>query len=120
MNYIQLPTTSDPRQILHIPVSPDGHAFQAQVELRWLPAPARWFLSISDAMTGETFVNQIPLICSHAVLNDLLFPFRWLFQGSGLGSLFCLKAVDSPQTQDPSETNLHEFRILWGDRWKEA
>ena len=117
MNYIQLPVSEEPYQVIFLPASPDGHAFQAKLELRWLSAPGHWFLSISDAMTGEIFVNQIPVICSYETLNDLLFPFRWLFQGSGIGSLFCLKAVDLPSSENPEKENLSEFRILWGDRW---
>ena len=119
MDYLILPTKSEPYQVFYLAASPDGHAFQARVELRWLPAPGLWFLSIADAISGEVYVNQIPVICSYEVLNDLLYPFRWLFRGSGIGSLFCLKAVDAPSTPDPSRDNLSDFILLWGDRWKE-
>ena len=117
MDYLILPAGKDPWQVFYLPASPDGRAFQAKVELRYFSAPGRWFLSISDAVTGEEYVRQIPLVCSYRTLNDLLFPFRWLFQGSGIGSLFCLKAVDAPSTPDPAERNLDEFLILWGDRY---
>ena len=119
MDYIQLPATDDARQVMYVPVSPDGHAFQAKVELRYLSAAGQWFLSISDAVTGKELVNQIPLICSHERLNDLLYPFRWQFLGRGIGSLFCLKAVENPSSADPSRDNLNEFRIIWGDQWAE-
>ena len=118
MDYIILPVTNEPAQTLYLPVSPGGHAFQARVDLRYRAAPGRWFLSISDALTGETFVNQIPLVCSLERLNDLLFPFLWRFQGDGLGSLFCVKAVDHPKTVDPGPDNLNEFYLLWGDKWQ--
>ncbi len=117
MDYIILPATADPYQVMYLPVSPDGHAFQAKVELRYLSAPGLWFLSISDAMRGELYVNQIPVICSCGDLNDLLYPFRWLFQGSGIGSLFCVKAVESPSSTDPGLENLQEFYLLWGNQW---
>ena len=117
MYYMQLPTTDDARQTIYLPVSPDGTSFMARIELRYLPAPGKWFLSISDAYTGKLYANQIPVICSYETLNDLLIPFRWLFQGSGLGSFFCVKAVDSPATPDPSRENLTDFILLWGDRW---
>ena len=117
MDYMMLPLTSDPSQILYLPASPDGRAFQARLDLRWLPAPGHWFLSVSDAVSGDLYVNQIPLICSCESLNDLLYPFRWLFQGAGIGSLFCLKAVDTPSTPDPGRDNLSEFQLLWGDRY---
>ena len=117
MDYLQLPPVSEPYQVFYLPVSPDGRAFQARVELRYLSAPDLWFLTIADAITGETYVNQIPVLCSYEVLNDLLYPFRWLFQGSGIGSLFCLKAVEQPSSPNPTKNNFHEFTLLWGDRY---
>ena len=117
MDYIILPTTADPYQVMYLPASPDDHAFQAKIELRWLGAPGFWFLSISDAVTGAVYVNQIPVICSYEYLNDLLYPFRWLFQGSGIGSLFCVKSVDTPSSIDPGESSLNEFYLLWGNIW---
>ena len=117
MDYYILPVTGDPYQVFYLPASPDGHAFEARVELRYFPLPDKWILSISDVITGQVYVNQIPVICSYGQVNDLLFPFRHLFQGNGIGSLFCLKAVEKPSTQDPSEKNLEEFNIFWGNIW---
>ena len=117
MDYYILPTADAPYQVFYLPASPDGHAFESRVELRWFAKPAKWILSISDTITGQVYVNQIPVICSYEQINDLLYPFRHLFRGNGIGSLFCLKAVETPSTQDPSEHNLNEFRILWGDIW---
>ena len=118
MDYIILQPTNDPFQSFYLPASPDGHAFQARVDLRYLTGPGLWVLSISDAVTAQVYVNQIPLVCSYEKLNDLLFPFRWRYQGDGLGSLFCLKAVDRPRTIDPGPDNLDEFYLLWGDLWQ--
>ena len=120
MDYIILPVTAAPYQVLYLPVSPEGNAFLAKVELRWLGAPGRWFLSVSDAVTGELYVNQIPLICSCSILNDLFGPFRWRFQGSGLGSFFCLKQGETPAQADPGRENLTEYTLLWGDRFISA
>ena len=70
---------------------------------------------IADAITGQVYVPNIPVICSWEEINDLLFPFRFLFQGSGIGSLFCLKATESPSSQNPGRMNLSEFQLIWGD-----
>ncbi len=115
MDFIRLPVTDDPWQVMYLSVSPDGNAFSAKVELRWLSAPERWFLSISDAATGQEYVRQVPLVCSLEYLNDLLLPFQYLFLGSGLGSFFCLKAVEHPASVDPGRDNLAEFGLYWGD-----
>ena len=96
-------------------LSIDGEAFHAQIEIRYLPAPDQWFVSIWDHAAGEMPVNQIPLICSYGYLNDLLFPFRYLRGGKGMGSLFCLRNTDAPRTADPAKGNLTEFQVLWGD-----
>ena len=95
----------------------DGEAFQARIEIRFLPAPACWVISVWDNAAGELLVNQIPLVCSYGEINDLFRPFRFLRNGLGLGSLFMIRNTDEPRTQDPAEGNLTEFRILMGDTW---
>ena len=115
MLYHLLPTTNSPRHVFLLDLAPDGLALHARLELRYLPAPSQWFLSIWDQTTDALLVNQLPLICSYGQVNDLLAPFRYLRQGRGLGSLYVLKNTDEPSTPDPSEHNLSEFLILWGD-----
>ena len=115
MTYWYLPVSDEPRHVFLLDLAPDGIALQARVEMRYLPAPDLWVISIWDHSTGELLVNQIPLICSYGELNDLLEPFRYLREGRGLGSLFVLKNTDEPATPDPAEWNLSEFMVLWGD-----
>ena len=115
MTYHLLPTTDAPRHVFLLDIAPDGVAIRAKVELRYLPAPDQWVLSIWNHQTEELLINQIPLICSYGEINDLLLPFRYLRNGDGLGSLFVLKNTDQPNTPDPSEHNLNQFLILWGD-----
>ena len=112
-----LPLTSDPWQIITLDVMLDGEELHAQVELRYLPAPDQWFLSIRDHASGELLVNMIPLICSYGAPNDLLQPFRHLRSGHGLGTLLCLRATDDPSTPDPTEKNLKEFQLVWSDTY---
>ena len=110
-----LPLAPDPWQVMTLDLSIDGEAFHAQVELRYLPAPGRWFVSIRDHSSSELLVNMIPLVCSCGEANDLLLPFRHLRGGKGLGSLLCLRGTEEPATPDPAEGNLTEFQLLWGD-----
>ena len=138
MEYVIFQTTEEPYQVFYLPASPDGHAFSAKVELRFLPGASVWVVSISDAVTGQVYVPFVPIRCSYGEINDLLFPFRFLFQGSGIGSMFCLKpgvkrkgtvlfpSADAetnravpPFHADPERENLREFLILWGDRYIE-
>ena len=114
-----LPLTSAPWQVMTLDLTIDGEPFHAQAELRYLPAPDQWYVSIRDHSTGELLVNMIPLVCSYGEVNDLLQPFRHLRGGKGLGSLFCLRGTDEPSTQDPAGGNLAEFQVVWGDTFGE-
>lgn len=115
MTYHILPVSSEPRHVFLLDLFPDGLPLHARVELRYLPAPDCWVLSIWDDAAGELLINQIPLKCSYGQINDLLAPFRYLRQGRGLGSLFVLKNTDAPEPPDPASENLSQFLVLWGD-----
>ena len=117
MEYVIFQTTEDPYQVFYLPASPDGHAFSVKVEMRYLPGTGCWVVSIADAVTGQVYVPYVPVRCSYEQINDLLFPFRFLFQGSGIGSLFCLRNTERPGSVDPEREKLGEFQILWGDRY---
>ena len=112
-----LPLTLDPWQVTTLDVVIDGEEFHAQVELRYMPAPDQWVVSIWDHSSSELLVNMIPLICSYNDPNDLLRPFRCLREGKGLGSLFCFRGVDNPATQDPAGNNLTDFQVIWSDTY---
>ena len=118
--YYILPLTEDPRQVLTLDLTIDGDPFHARVEIRYLPAPDQWVISVWDNSSGELMINQIPLVCSYGQVNDLFLPFRHLREGQGLGSLFVIKNTDEPRTQDPAKGNLTEFRILMGDMYAET
>ncbi len=115
MTYTILPLSAAHRQVFTLDIAPDGVPLHARAEIRYLPAPDLWVLSLWDNASGELLVSQIPLICSYEVINDLLAPFRHLRSGKGLGSLFVLKAAENPVSPDPSASGLSDFQILWGD-----
>ena len=119
LNVYLLPLSSSPRQVMTLNVILDGEPLQAQVEIRYLPAPDQWFFSLRDHATGELLVNMIPLICSRGEVNDLLLPFRHLRGGKGVGTLICLKAGEETAKQDPSAGNLKEFNLIWTDCLRE-
>lgn len=115
LTYWFLPLTEDVYQVFSLSLAPDGNPLEARIEVRYLPGIDGWVLSIWDDANGEMLVNQIPLICSLGVVNDLLRPFRHLRDGKGLGSLFCLRAEDAISTPDPAAGNLRQFQVLFGD-----
>ena len=97
----------------------DGEPLQAQIEIRYLPAPDQWFFSLRDHATGELLMNMIPLIRSRGEVNDLLLPFRHLREGKGIGSLICLRAGEETAKPDPARDNLKEFDLIWTDCLRE-
>ena len=118
MTYAILPRSSDPRQVFTIDLTIDGESIHARVEIRYLPAPDQWFISIWDNSSGELWVNMIPLICSYGKVNDLFVPFRHIREGKGIGSLIVLRDVDAPDTPDPAKGTMGEFVVLWGDTYE--
>ena len=112
--YTILPLSSAARQVFTLDLAPDGIPLHARIEIRYLPAPDQWMISIWDNANGELLVNQIPLVCSYGQINDLLLPFRHLRDGYGLGSLFVLRDTDEPETPDPTGGTLQQFCVLFG------
>ena len=49
----------------------------------------------------------------------LLYPFRTLRGGRGLGSMFLLRNVDAMTEQDPVADTLDHFNLLFGDLYIE-
>ena len=120
MTYTFLPLTEDPWQVFTLDLAVNGEPLHVRVDLRYLPEPDRWFLSLRDLSDGALLVNMIPVLCSRFFVNDLLRPFRHLRQGRGLGSLLCLRATDDPGSEDPARETLKNFHLLWGDDWPEG
>ena len=54
-----LPLTLDPWQVMTLDLIIDGEAFHAQAELRYLPAPDQWFLTLRNHADGELLVNMV-------------------------------------------------------------
>lgn len=53
-----LPLTADPWQVMTLDLVIDGEAIHAQVEVRYLPAPDQWVISIWDHAKNELLVKQ--------------------------------------------------------------
>ena len=117
-NYVILPLTEDRRQMFTLDMVINSVALEARVEVRYLPAPNRWYISVWDHSSGDILVNMIPLVCSYEKMNDLFLPFAYKRGGKGLGTLFVLRSVDQPDTPDPSEKNIKQFNVLWGDTYE--
>ena len=93
----------------------DVETFHAQVEIRYLPVPNQWVVSIRDHSGGGLPVNMIPLICSYREVNDLLAPFRFLREERVL-ALFTASVIQTiRQRRILHMGSLTEFCLVWGD-----
>ena len=115
LTYAELPLTNDPYQVFTVDLAPDGLPLHACIEIRYLSGPDRWVISVWDNAESVLLVNQVPLVCSYGFPLDLLFPFRGLRNGKGIGSMFLVRATDNPTSPDPAAGNLTEFSLLYGD-----
>jgi hypothetical protein len=113
LSYSVLPLTNDPYQVFTTGVAPDGTPLHARIEIRHLTAPDRWVVSIFDHAAATLLVNQIPLVASAGFPLDLLYPFRHLRGGKGIGSMFLLRGGDNA-AGDPGKGNLAEYTLLYG------
>ena len=110
MNLIVLEIDPDARyQIMTLNITVGTVSRRIRLELRYLNQAQRWYISISDAATGEYFCRYVPVTASYAVINDLLLPY----QCKGIGGLICYPVVDDPSTVDPRFENISEFHIAW-------
>ena len=103
------PESLNQRFTLTVPL--DTGPLQADVRLRYLAAPGKWFLTLVDGVTDETLVNMTPLVACRACLNDLFRPWRH----RGIGSLFCRPVPDRDPGGDPGENNLGDFQLIWSE-----
>lgn len=96
-------------QTLHVPLASGTRVFR--VSLRWHESAALWFLSISDAATGDDLALHIPLRASADAINDLLEPFRHL----SIGSLSVFPLTSSAKGKDPEKNDLTDYEIIWAE-----
>ena len=113
LSYSVLPLTNDPYQVFTTDVAPDGTPLHARIEIRHLRAVNRWVVSIFDHAAATLLANQVPLAVSAGFPLDLLYPFRHLRGGKGIGSMFLLRGGDTG-ARDPGQDNLTEYTLLYG------
>lgn len=80
-------------------------------ELRYLFRTDKWYFSLFDAQTSAVICSYVPLVASYEYMNNLLEPFGH----KNIGWLVCFPVVDEPSSEDPTQYNLSEFAIVWGD-----
>lgn len=74
-------------------------------------ATKKWYVSLYDMQEEVFYCTNVPLVASYTYVNDLFGPFSY----KEIGMLVCVPSVDNPSTTDPSEGNLKDFNLIWGE-----
>ena len=98
-------------QSMETTISVRGVTRRVRFELRYLTAMDRWFLSMFDAQTGESYFRYVPVIGCSTDWNDLLAPFYH----KNVGFTICTPVIKEPSGSSPQKDTLNEFGVVWGD-----
>lgn len=63
-------------QTLFLAIDPDGIPLTLSVNIRYHNAPGRYYLTVTDILSGEVLLNNIPAVPSGTAINDLLSTAR--------------------------------------------
>ena len=90
-----------------------GVTRRLRLEVRHLTYTDKWYLSVINAQTGESYCRYIPLVASDldVELNDLTAVYRH----KDIGWFCCAPITGNTTSEDPQENNLNEFALFWGD-----
>ena len=115
MEYIQInPIKDSTYQSITLTLSVKGATKRVNLELKYEDKTDRWYMSLFDIQTGETYFLHIPLLSSpDDSFNDLFLPFRY----KNIGFLVCFPKSSNVETENPSKDNLNDFYIIWGDEF---
>ena len=80
-------------------------------ELRYLPATEKWYLSMFDVQSGESYFRYVPVVACDKDTNNLIAPFYY----KDIGVIVCWSKVDNLSSESPQENNLGEFYLVRGD-----
>ncbi len=88
-----------------------GNAKRVRFEFDYMEKPNKWFMSIYNTQSGESYVLNVPLVASYYAKNNLLAPYAY----KDIGEVVCVPVVDEPSSVDPEGENLGEFAVIWGE-----
>lgn len=112
MKYIHLNSdTESTYQSFEDVIPIDGQQRRVRFELRLLGKVNKWYLSMFDSETGESYFRYVPMVACINDVNDLIAPFRY----KGTGFVLCASLVEEPSSVSPEKGNLGQFGIVWGE-----
>ena len=103
--------TKDLYQSMETIITVNNETKQVRIELRYLPKTEKWYLSMFDSQSGESYFRYVPVVSCKKDKNNLIAPFYY----KNVGSVVCVPMYDETSSVNPVEKNLGEFMIAWGD-----
>lgn len=116
MEQIMLPIDPEYKsQVFTIDIQPNGRQITLRIELDYRKYVGKYFMTVSNASTGEDILRNFPVVSSvEDALNDLLKQVWYKLAGA----LVCYPVLKDLTYPDPNGT-ISEFELLWGDSpWK--
>lgn len=89
----------------------DGKQTRVRFELRFLEKTNKWYLSMFNSETGESYFRFVPMIGCVDDVNNLILPFSY----KGTGFVICAAIIDNTDSVSPEKDNVSDFGIVWGD-----
>ena len=109
--YNIVPLTVEPNQNFVCTIPVDAKNITLQFTCRYNTEAEYWFISVSDAQTGQYYIDSVPLITGVYPAADILEQYAYL----GIGSATIVK-IGSIAGDYPDSTNLGtDFVLVWGD-----
>lgn len=98
-------------QSVLITITVKGVAKFVRFDIDYHEQTQKWYVGLYDMEEEIYYCTNIPLVASYEYANDLFSPYHY----KNIGRLVCVPSVDDPSTPDPSEGNLNEFNVVWGE-----
>ena len=107
-----IPTTSAPNHTFRCVIPVDGNNLALQFFMAYNTIAQYWTMTITDDLSGETLIANLPLIAGQYPSANLLEQYAYLRIGSA-----CLVKTNPDNPDDmPNDTNLGtDFVLVWGD-----
>jgi hypothetical protein len=105
-----IPLDGSPNQTMDIQLNVNGGNISLRLFIRYNETAKYWTMRVTDAATGKTLIDALPLITGDYPAGDLLKQYQHLRIGSAY-------VINNGYALDyPDDTSLGTgFSLLWGD-----
>lgn len=111
MALYEIPLDTTPDQQFRITVDINGENVPLVMRLRYNTEGDFWHMDISDGITGEMRLSNVPLLTGQYPAANIMRQFKYM----GLGDAVIVKTTDGAESDSPDFYNLGtDFVLVWG------